>query len=57
MKLKLKPGESIRLETDSGQPLMVYVEKGLIHVTAQPKNNPTRVVIADDKTKLEWGKA
>lgn len=53
MKLKLKSGEHIRIQTDASAPVMVYIEHGVVHVTAQPKFNPTRIVIADKRAKVE----
>lgn len=53
MKLKLKEGEHIRIETDGERAPMVYVDKGVIHVTAQTKNQPVRVVIAVRDVRLE----
>jgi hypothetical protein len=53
VKLKLKTGEHIRIQTDASAPVMVYIEHGVVHVTAQPKFQPTRVVIADKRARVE----
>lgn len=53
MKLSLKSGEDIRIETDGAAPVMVYIGFGVVHVTAQPKFQPTRIVIADKHAKVE----
>lgn len=53
MKLSLKTGEHIRIKTDDDAPVMVYVDRGVVHVTAQPKGQPTRVVIEDKRAKIE----
>ena len=54
MKTLLKTGEHLRLATDNKySSFMVYVEHGIVHVTVQPKHQPTRVVIVDKNVKLE----
>ena len=54
MRLNLKTGEHIRIKTDKDAPVMVWIDKGVVHVTAQPHGQPTRVVIGDSKAKVEW---
>ena len=54
VKTSLKVGEHLRLATDTKHAsFMVYVEHGIVHVTVQPKYQPTRVVIADKNVKIE----
>jgi redox-sensitive bicupin YhaK (pirin superfamily) len=53
MIVNLKSGEHLRIQTDGSAPVMVYVEQGLVHVNAQPKFQPTRVVVMDRHAKLE----
>lgn len=53
VKLNLKTGEHVRIETDGDVTLMVYIERGMLHVTAQPEAQPTRVVIEDKRAKIE----
>ena len=56
MKLNMKQGETLRLQSDTkNASFIVYVEHGIVHVTVQPKFQPTRVVIADKNAKTELG--
>ena len=53
MKLKIKAGESFRIETDSGVNIMLLIGQGYIHVTAEEAGEPTRVVIEDKNVRME----
>ena len=53
MKLNLKSGESLRIKADSDVSFSVYIEHGLIHLTAQPKYQKTRVYVADRRAAIE----
>jgi len=54
VKLSLKSGETIRIKTDGDVSLIVWIGKdGEMQATAQPKNNPTRLVVADKNVKME----
>ena len=55
MKINLKTGEHIRLKTDNKHAsFMVYVEHGIVHVTAQPAHQPSRIVVSDRHAKMEF---
>ena len=53
MKLKLKQGETIRIETDGDAPVMIYAERNLVQITVQPHRQPLRIVVADKNVKME----
>ena len=54
MKLSIKEGESVRIKTDSDAPIMIYVDKGVVHVTAAPQGTHTLIVIADKNVPCVW---
>jgi len=53
MKLNLKQGEHIRIKHDSGQPFMVYIERGVIHISATPGITRTQLIIKDKSVDIE----
>lgn len=53
MKISIKEGESIRIKTDSDAPVTIYVDAGVVHVTAAPAGTHTLIVIADKNVRLE----
>ena len=54
MKLSLKSGETVRIKTDGDVSLIVWIGKdGEMQATAQPRGNPTRIVVADKNSKIE----
>ena len=39
MKISLKAGETVRLETDGNAAVLVYIEDGIVQVTARAKED------------------
>ena len=52
MKLHIKSGETIRIETDCGAAVSVYIEDGIVQVTARAKSDTGSAVVITPTVKL-----
>ena len=53
MKLHIKSGETIRIETDGGAAVSVYIEDGIVQVTARAKSDTSSTVVVTPSVNVD----